>query len=178
MRSLPLQTLSAHHPGLTPSIAGTYVEAASVCFSRHHTPPIELSLEDVGNSSCDVDWPQLDAKTLRAWSNEIDTTEAGAYGVCLAAVELERGLVAIARAETRTGADYYVAQAGHSGEDLEDAFRLEVSGLDRGTSLAVRQRLNNKVRQAAAGESNLPALAVVVGFAAQLVIISNVEKAL
>ena len=60
--------------------------------------------------------------------------------------------------------------------DLEDCLRLEVSGVDRGPEQTVRQRLNAKLRQAAAGDSNLPALAGVVGFKARLIAIAELSK--
>ena len=90
MRHLPLFNLHSDHPGLTSPIAATYVEAASVCLSRHHTPPVDFDLEDGGHlSHCGVDWVQPDVQMSRAWANEIDTTEAGAYGMVLAALKLE-----------------------------------------------------------------------------------------
>ena len=79
------------------------------------------------------------------------------------------------RAETRTGADHYVATPGAAIEDLESCKRLEVSGVDRGPEPIVRQRLNAKLRQAAAGASNLPALASVVGFKACLIATADLE---
>ena len=102
--------------------------------------------------------------------------EAGAYACALAAVELSDGLVAVHRAETRTGADYYIAAAGRALEDLEDCLRLEVSGVDRGEPSAVNQRLKEKLAQAAAGASNLPAMAGVVGFRARIIQLSRVEE--
>lgn len=33
-------------------------------------------------------WRETDERTLRAWATEIDATEAGAYGVSLAAIEM------------------------------------------------------------------------------------------
>jgi hypothetical protein len=92
--------------------------------------------------------------------------------VCLAAVEEWQGLVAIKRAETRTGADYYV---GLVGQDFEKALRLEVSGVDRGDANEVSRRLQRKVEQARRGLSNLPAMAVVVGFQALLVSMRAVD---
>lgn len=71
--------------------------------------------------------------------------------------------------------DYYVAQPGASVDDLEDCRRLEVSGVDRGPEPVVRQRLDAKLRQAAKGDSNLPALAAVVGFKARLIVMADLE---
>jgi hypothetical protein len=66
---------------------------------------------------------------------------------------------------TRTGADYYVNLPGAGGDDLETAIRLEVSGISDGNLILIESRLKQKLNQAAKGSSNLPALAVVVGFA-------------
>lgn len=99
----------------------------------------------------------------------------GAYGVSLAVVEVEKGLVAIARAETLTGADYYVGPIEWNGGDLEDSFRLEVSGTDVGNFGTIAQRLRGKIDQAAKGHSDLPAIAAVVGFKELIVAIADVD---
>ena len=64
-------------------------------------------------------------------------------------------------------------EAGASPDDLEGCLRLEVSGVDRGPAPVVRQRLDAKLRQAAAGNGNLPALASVVGFKARLIAVAE-----
>ena len=72
-----------------------------------------------------------------------------------------------------TGADYYIAPKGTALDDLEDCLRLEVSGVDRGPESAIDRRLRTKLAQAAAGNSNLPALAGVVGFRARLILVAD-----
>ena len=94
----------------------------------------------------------------------------------MAAVEVSLGLVAVRRAETRTGVDYYVAPSSSDADDLEHALRLEISGVGTGAAVAVRERLRLKVSQALRGAGNLPALAGVVGFRAKLVTFERVEK--
>ena len=123
-----------------------------------------------------VEFQKPDLRILNAWANEIDTTESGAYGVCLAAVEAEENLVAVKRAETLTGADYYVAPAGKLAEDLEDCFRLEVSGIDKGNQSAIQTRLKQKVEQTKRGASNLPAIASVVGFKEKCIAIEKMSN--
>ena len=66
-------------------------------------------------------------------------------------------------------------EAGASPDDLEGCLRPEVSGVDRGPEPVVRQRLDAKLRQAGAGNSNLPALAGVVGFKARLIAVAELE---
>jgi hypothetical protein len=175
-KKLELANLEARHYGVTAAIAAGYAEAAAVCLDRHHSPPQRLSLRD-GNDNEDsiVEWQPADERTLGAWANRDDATEAGAYGVALAAVELTRGIVAVRRAETRTGADYYLGNPDAPADDLESSLRLEVSGTDAGTESAIMARLRQKVSQASSGNSNLPAIATVVGFAALQVVTADVE---
>lgn len=173
MTDLKLDGLDERHPGLTPALGQSFTEAASVCLSRHHKPPVAVSVKHDGNDeSRVVNFSVPDARVRNAHANETDATEAGAYGVSLAAVEAVAGLVAVRRAETLTGADWYVAPNGTEIEDLENCIRLEVSGTDAGSSGDVARRLREKVAQAARGASNLPAIAAVVGFKALEVAIS------
>jgi hypothetical protein len=111
-----------------------------------------------------------------AWANNDDTTRDGAYGLALAAVEITRGLVAVSRAETRTGADYYLGTPDAVLDDLEASIRLEVSGTDEGGESVINSRLRQKLEQASKGCSNLPAMALVVGFKALRIVSEDVKK--
>jgi len=171
---LRIQALERTHPGLTRAVAESYLEAAEVCLGRHHSPPTEVALERRSVLHVIADWRLPAEQAKRAWANDIDATEAGAYCVALAALELTDGLVAVARAETRTGADYYVAPTGSVTHDLENASRLEVSGIDTSTATLVKSRLGQKIAQATRGRSSLPAIAAVVGFSSAQVAIADV----
>ena len=74
-----------------------------------------------------------------------------------------------------TGADYYVAPRDKASDDLEDCLRLEVSGVDHGPDSTVRQRLRDKLTQVAGGNSNLPAIAGVVGFKIRLILLAELK---
>ena len=176
-RTLPIHDMEQRHRGLTKAIADLYTEAAGVCLDRHHRSPKNFDLDDRSGSESTVAvaWQKPDKRTRGAWANETDATEAGASACALAAIELSDDLVAVRRAETGTGADYYVAPSGASVDDLEDCLRLEVSGVDRGSKRIVRRRLRDKLNQAAKGKSNLPALAGVVGFKARLIVMAALE---
>jgi hypothetical protein len=175
--NLPLASMHERHLGLTPEVSAYYWQAACVCLDRHHTPPVVFALLDgIAESQAEVSWLRTDERVRGAWANEIDTTEAGAYACALAGTELMRGFVAVRRAETGTGADYYVGLPGAGVDDLEDCFRLEVSGVDAGDATALRRRLESKVTQAREGRSNLPALASVVGFKAMQIYLAEVRE--
>jgi hypothetical protein len=113
---------------------------------------------------------------LDAFANTTDTTEQGAYCCVIAGVELLRGRYAVRRAETGTGADYYVGTNGAGETDLESCLRLEVSGVAVGEHRDVGKRLLEKVRQAQQGNSSLPALAGVIGFSAKLLMLRDVPE--
>ncbi|MBD2777267.1 hypothetical protein ICL16_35775 [Iningainema sp. BLCCT55] len=168
--------MDTRHRGLLPSTTANYLDAARVCLDRHHTPPQEFTLLDDGNESIVlVDWKITSERDKNAWANLDDATRDGAYAFALAATELLRGLVAVRRAETRTGADYYISPLGQEVEDLEGCFRLEVSGTNLGVS-EIKRRMREKVDQALLGDSNLPALACVVGFRAKLIMMQTVQS--
>jgi len=167
--------MSDRHLGLTPEVASCYLQAACVCLDRHHEPPTEFSLNSDSQETLTVlEWKPSDDRTKKAWANKDDATRDGAYAVALASTELSKGLVAIHRAETKTGADYYVAPVNASSDDLENWYRLEVSGTDL-DEIQVKARLNTKVEQTKKGNSNLPALAAVIGFKVKQIFVKTVE---
>lgn len=173
---LELRSLHERHVGLTESLGAIFCEAASVCLNRHHESPVEMAISSISGSNTRLlEFPKPDPLTLRAWANTTDTTEMGAYGVSLAAVEAEENLVAISRAETLSGADWYVAPVGAPPDDLESCFRLEISGVDAGGRAIFESRLRQKIEQARRGASNLPAIASVVGFKEKTVAIRKVD---
>lgn len=133
-----LATLHHRRYGVIPAKGASYAQAASVCLSRHHTPPAEVTVSAEGNEDGVylVDWPPPSPRERAAWANDEDSTRDGAYSVALAATEAHLGLVAVGRAKVGTGADYYVGPPGTGvrtadGElDLEEATRLDMSGID------------------------------------------------
>lgn len=176
MQELNLRDMHTRHRGLTVSIAGTFREAASVCLNRHHTSPTDFRVLDNGNSAAaKIVWAVPDETLLSAWANEAVATENGAYGCIIAAIEAFRSFFAVRRAETGTGADYYVGPAGSGEEDLENCLRLEISGVDRGSDKEVAKRLLQKVAQARRGESDLPAIAGVIGFETKNIMLADVS---
>jgi hypothetical protein len=173
---LNIDDMHKRHRALTQSIAGGYREATAVCLNRFHSSPTEITIIDNGVPSvAEISWSVPDERVAAAHANEIDATEAAAYGCVIAGVELRRGLFAIRRAETGTGADYYIGPQG-SGDDLESCLRLEVSGSSNCTSNELSRRLVQKVQQTLEGNSNLPALAGVVGFSTRTMLIKEVGE--
>ena len=175
---LPIDDMEQRHKGLTSALADALKESARVCLDRHHASPTSVTIKRRSRELvADIEWEATDERTRGAWANEIDTTEAGAYACVLAAVELFDGLVAILRAETETGADYYVAPLGVGADDFDEHIRLEISGVDRGNDVTVRRRLREKVDQLAKAGDDIPGIAGVVGFREKLILLENLETA-
>jgi hypothetical protein len=182
--TLALASLSERHRGITPEIGAAYAQAAGVCLSRHYQPPVAVRVtadarEDVQYRT---EWSLLTQHELDAWGNRDDATRDGAYCMALAGIEQHLGLVAIGRAPVGSGADYYVGPPGSEVNpldgllDLENAFRLEVSGIDSADGEArILARVREKVEQARSGKSNLPAIAGVVAFNLLRIVFRNVQ---
>jgi hypothetical protein len=173
---LPLQDMADRHPALTHFVAGSYIEAARTCLDRYHSSPIEFTIKDNGKESfTQVEWEVTDSRIQLAWANEDDATRDGAYALAIAAIELLRGMVAVSRTKRGTGADYYISFTDGYPEDLENCCRLEVSGTGSSKESEVNSRLRIKIEQAREGKSNLPAIAAIIGFQVQLILVQTVE---
>jgi hypothetical protein len=173
---LPINSMADRHVGLTPALAESYLEAACVCLSLHHVPPQKFLLKNEPSEiKVIVVWEPPDDRCCAAWSNLSDAARDGAYACAIAAVELSLGFFAVRRAETLTGADYYIAPLNEIAEDLENCFRLEVSGTNRNNN-EVENRLTKRTKQAKKGQSNLPAIVVIVGFQVKLILMQLVGE--
>lgn len=171
---LDIENLSARHR-VTASVANGLAEAASVCLDRHHSPPTDVDCDwDAVAIPAMIVWTVPDALIKATFANEEEATRDGAYAVSFATVEKAASLVVVSRAEKLTGADWYVQPRELPFDDLENALRLEVSGTDTDKPVVIKQRVSQKVNQLNAGNSNLPALASVVGFRLRMIAVQTV----
>jgi hypothetical protein len=128
-----------------------------------------------------VRWKAPTARESRANMNANDATCEGAYAVTLVCLERMLDLVAVGRAEVRSGADWYVAPPGRGVDedgapnpDDPEIRRVEVGGHDDRDSLPYELKL--KVQQLQAGASAVPGIAAIVGFKKRKVLLqTNVE---
>ena len=171
-RQLLFEGLESRHQ-IDPHQLRCYANAARVRLDAHHKPPVDFDVASLsGKLTCLVGWSPTNDTLRRSTNNSDYATRDGAYVLAFAAVEELEGLISIGRAETKTGADYYLAPAISTHEDFESAVRLEVSGTD-GTPPEVKRRLKMKQAQARSGLGNGPAIAAVVGFKSRLILIDR-----
>lgn len=176
-RKLKFFDLDKRHPGISIGVALSYAEAARVCLDRHHASPCKFQIQDNDSTHlANAEWNASGNALNAAWANKDDATRDGAYGLALAAVEETRKLVAVGRAETRTGADYYLSEIPVQPDNFEGSVRLEVSGTDNGDNSVISARLAQKLKQAKNGISNLPAIASVVAFSALRIASADLEQ--
>lgn len=176
-QKLDIQGLWERHRGVSRGIASAYSEAVSVCLHKQHSAPVHYDLRDNNDHhEAVVEWEAPTAELIDAWGNDIDVVEWAAYGLALAGMELTRGLVALGRAETKSGADYYLGLADDGPNDLETVKRLEVSGVGAGAEAAIQSRLKKKLLQTAQGASDVPAVASIVGFGTPLILSADLTE--
>jgi hypothetical protein len=154
-------------------ITDGYAITAAVCLSRHHRSPTVVTVESDSGLvlQYQVAWPPPTAEHIRSSANVEQATRDGAYALALAAVDAQLGLVALRRAEGRSGSDFYLIPKGsdvpsdpHLDLERDDLIRLEVSGINEDDDAAMRGRVRQKIRQALDGHSPVPAIVGVVGF--------------
>jgi len=167
-----------------------------VCLDRHHSES-----QSSGQSDCvsifqiakngelhpaRANWMTPESRTKNAWRHkENEATDRGACAIALAALELNTNLVSLMPAIHGSGADYiaglpakdlfaYWASFDGDPDELENAYRIEISGVGSGDEKVLIARLKDKMRQLVSGTSNLPAIAIIVGFNVLKVFIADV----
>lgn len=170
--TLDIYNLRQTH-GLKRELTDVFAATAAICMERHHASPTVWSVQFDGGASAEyeVPWRTPMNEDRRSYNNDEEATEPGACGIALAAVEAHLGLVVYARAEPRTGVDFYllaprpdrfegmVYDVDHPG-----LVGLEVSGINHDTDVIMGIRLRAKIQQVRRGRSPYRAIAGVVGF--------------
>ena len=167
--TIQLGELHASHPGLTEVTAGSFCEAACVCLDKFHKSPAQIKVDIDGETSKHpLVWDAATQQVRNSQANDIDAARDGAYAVSLACAEKRLGLVAIARAEQGSGADWYVAAIGEGYDewgapdlDCPSVRRFEVTGTKQ---RSVQAGLNTKLSQLEDGASTIRGLAASVRF--------------
>lgn len=154
---------------LSATRSNDFSEAAAVCLDFHHQPTgVVLTMEGEWKERFSVSWNDV-TQQMRDSRNDMDSTvESGAY--CLAMLTLERctGLKVIKQSQKRTGFDYWLGKEPNTG--FQEMSRLEVSGILKGNTSQIHQRLKEKIAQTQKSDHlNIPAFIAIVEFSLPLI---------
>ena len=175
MARISIDELHLVHPGISPGVAAALAEAARVCLDRHHEPPVDVDIEDdQGVEMVSMTWTPTDERTKGAWANELDATRDGAYACTSAGLKQRTGLLTVQRAESESGADYFVAPA-ETADDRTTWIRLEVSGVNHGNRAVIARRLREKLGQLRKASASQRGIAGVVGFRERVIRLSALD---
>ena len=107
-----------------------------------------MSLEGDAQHEISVHWG-LHAPEIanRSWADPDDAAEWGAYGIAALLVDRATGCTIAARSRKGTGFDFWLRDKKTDGVLFQDAGRLEVSGITRGSRRALLNRVRAKEKQ-------------------------------
>ncbi|MGA7731461.1 MAG: hypothetical protein WCD37_09335 [Chloroflexia bacterium] len=163
-KDLLLDSLQSGLLGISPTAGSFVAEACAICLtSQGHASGVELKVSGLTSDTFRVWWNlEVTDQIRRSWGDE--ATEHGACAVAFLLIPKMTGYTIIRRARTGTGVDYWLGYR-ESVNILQDAARLEISGILRATNMnAVQSRSNMKKRQTEQSDGALPAYVVVVEF--------------
>lgn len=146
----------------------SFVEACKVCLEdqKHQPNAALLKVDGMSPRSFTLAWKgPLAPEAISSWDDPEEATEHGACAIAfLVVLEIEQ-LKVIRRSRKRTGIDYWLAR--QEDQLVQNAARLEISGIRKGDNSMIQTRLNKKkeqTKQSDAQNPDLPAYVVVVEF--------------
>jgi hypothetical protein len=164
MKRLRLGDLAESFPHIPPECGTAPEQAIVVCLdSQGHPSGCLLTVEGEFTDNCKLVWSlSLTESMRRYWSDLVDATEQGAYGLAILLLRMNTGLTIIERSRRGTGFNWWL---GTEDNLFQHKARLEVSGILSGSRRRFNSRLKAKLAQAEQSASpGLPVYAVVIEF--------------
>lgn len=154
--------VSGSLPGLTRTRGAAFAEAAAVCLEEcRHASGVDMQVLGDLTGRYKVHWAALDENARRAWEDESEAAEHGAYGIAILLITDQTGFSVVRRSVKGTGFDYWLGN--DRDPDFQNKGRLEVSGKRR-SAIGLHQRAAAKARQMDRSNRDIPGYAVVVDF--------------
>jgi len=167
IEALHLKTLEAGTPGITSAFGESLAQAASVCLEdQEHRNGTEMLVDGDFEISFYLFWDEASDQTRRCWANPEVATEHGAYGIATLLVLNLTELTIVERSRRGTGFDYWLGPKANPKPLFQGKARLEVSGIRKGTDVAIRSRAREKLKQTERSNGMLPTMVIVVEFGA------------
>jgi hypothetical protein len=166
-RRLELQRLREGYPCLTSVSGARLAHAAGFCLEQQkHRKGVALDVRDGAEeklkATFELTWPKVTEQIRKEWGDPVEATENGACGIAILLVDALTDYHIVHRSYRSTGIDYWLAK--REDELLQNAARLEVSGIRRGIE-RMNARLTAKLKQTAQSDGTaLPAIVIVIEF--------------
>ena len=164
---LQLQRLRKGYPCLTSVSGARLAHAAGFCLEQQrHQKGVTLDVQGASAETLEatftLTWPKVTEQVRKEWGDPVEATENGACGIAILLVEALTDYHIVHRSYRSTGIDYWLAKK--EDELLQNAARLEVSGIRRGIE-RMNARLAAKLKQTSQSDDTaLPAIVIVIEF--------------
>jgi hypothetical protein len=163
---LALDDLTSKFPHVPPECGSALVQSAVLCLEgQGHGSGVRLSIQGSFAATFQLNWSMDVTDAMRHyWNDPDEIAEQGAHAVALLLVRSLAGLTVLERSRKGTGFDWWLAPEDNL---FQATARLEVSGIMRGGTRRVNERLKARIAQTERSDpSGLTAYVVVVEFSA------------
>jgi hypothetical protein len=162
--TLKLERLSKGYPCISKPSGARLAAAAAICLEdRNHENGVLIGVEGHCENTFSVHWQETTDQIRREWADPQEATENGAVAIAILLVDKITDYHVVERAYKTTGIDYWLGRK----DDflLQNAARLEASGIREGNRKQIASRVKSKLRQSEQSEkTGLPIVVIVVEF--------------
>jgi predicted transcriptional regulator len=152
---------------ILPNMYLYYAEAAAICFEENNfAGTVSLKIEDSQKEIAvfHFTWASVNQQVKDMHNDLIYETEYGAYCIAFLIIHHLTDYKIIRRSKRKTGFDYWLGKK-EADYPFTDAARLEVSGILKGKSTKITQRIEAKKEQMKQSDARqLPAYIIVTEF--------------
>lgn len=146
-----------------------FSEAAAVCLDNcGHQSGVVAKIEGDYTTQFALIWGEVSQQMKDTRKDMQYTVESGAYAIAMLIIEKLIGLRVTQQSQKMTGFDYWLGNPDSFG--FQNKFRLEVSGILKGSQSIINYRTKEKLEQTKKSDNlNIPALIVIVEFSGPFV---------
>jgi len=164
MNRLHFNHLAEKFPHIPPECGSALEQAIAVCLeSQGHRSGCLMTVEGEFQGNCQLIWNlSLSEAMRRFWSDLVEATEQGAYGLAILLLRANTSMTIIERSRRGTGFDWWL---GTEDDLFQKKARLEISGILTGSPRRINSRYKAKSVQAERSASTgLPDFVVIIEF--------------
>ncbi len=164
VEQLDLVRLHEGYPSLTPASGARLGYVAAICLEeRRHRRGVMMEVSGSFSVTFSLQWSKTTDQMRREFSDPDEATEDGACGIAILLVGQLTEFQIVRRSWKGPGFDYWLGKKTDT--LLQNAARLEVSGIRSGDAKNIQARCRQKVEQTKKSDSlRLPAFIVIVEF--------------